>query len=42
MRKKREILFDFWLAEKKIQKHMKLIFLTRERKKERKAKIRDC
>ena len=34
MRKKREILFNFWLAEK-IQKHMKSIFLKKERKKER-------
>ena len=30
--KKPEIMFNFWIAEK-IQKHMKLIFLTRERKK---------
>ena len=37
MRKKRGILFRFWLAEK-IQKRMKLFFLTRERKKERKKK----
>ena len=33
-----EILFNFWLAVK-IQNHMKLIFVTRERKRERKAKI---
>ena len=38
MTKKREILYNFWLTEK-IQKHMKLNFLTKERKKERKAKI---
>ena len=30
MRRKQEMLFNFWLAEKKIQKHMKLIFLTGE------------
>ena len=32
--KKTEILFNFWIAEKR-QRHMKLIFLTKEKKKER-------
>ena len=43
MIKKREILFNFWQAKKKkkIQKHLKLIFLSRERKKEKKAKFRE-
>ena len=37
MKKKQEILFSFWQG-RKLQKHMK-VFLTKGRKKERKAKI---
>ena len=44
MRRKQEILFNFWLVEK-IQKHVKLTFLTREgereRERERKVEVRE-
>ena len=33
-----EILYIFWIAEK-IQNHMKLIFLTSEKREERKVKM---
>ena len=38
IRKKREILFNFWLAEKNTKTH-EIDFSTRKRKREKKAKI---
>ena len=39
MKRKREILFNFWICRKNTKTHEIAFFLTRERKKEKKVKM---